>query len=695
MFLKNYYRGLEAMTAMFGKQLEVLLKPLKIGPLMASNRLIAAPMVKCFASPEGYPTERVIAHYKRLAMGGWGIIVVEATRVHPSGSQFRGMLSLYSDKHVMGHAEIVDIVKEVSPETLIGVQIVHGGHAARWSITDWMPDRDGTVCISPSGIVPSFFRPGRVRAMSSKECDEVMEAHALAAGYAKDAGYDYVMPHFTHGFWLQEMVSPYWNRRTDRWGDPKYVITELFDRVRDYVGKGYPICPRVCADEGLNRYGAEKLLYTGHKGPDPIEPRGITLNYWLKTLLPIFEECNPAWMSVTVGDVVVTCDYLIPPVYHSRGYFLRVAEETKKALRNKEIAISTAGKLAMDPGLMARVVAEGRVDAVEAGRPQYADPDMPRKIMEERPEDITLCTSCDWCTQDLFEQKRTRCAVNPETMYEFWMYREIPAVKPKTIVIVGGGPAGMVAATILARRGHKVILFEKSKELGGQIALASRNRLTADLKNFILSYEAKLKKLNVSLRLNEEANIDKVKALNPDVIIVAAGSNPVKPKIVGVEKPHVLTEDEALLKGPDELGEKIAIIGVRKWGAEIGLWLAEEGKKVTLIDEKPGPAGIDMRNWNRLYFWLMWRLQELKVEQFFEVKDIVIKDKSVEFKDKEDRKHEVPADNVIVAVSRKPNVEVYEDMKKIAPEVYNIGDSRAIGYLITATRMASHYALII
>lgn len=682
------------MAAIPKEHLEALLKPIKIGPLTAPNRIFAAPMVKCFGSPEGYPTERVIAHYKRLAMGEWGTITVEATRVHPTGSQFRGMLALWSDKHVMGHAEIVDIVKEVSPETLIGVQLVHGGHAARWQITDWAPDRDGTHCMSPSGIVPSMFRSGRVRAMSAKEIDEIMEAHAVAAGYAKDAGYDYVMPHFTHGFWLQEMISPYWNRRTDRWGDPRYVITELFDRMRDYVGKNYPICPRVCGDEGLTRYPAEQLLATGHKGPDPIEPRGITLEYWLKTLLPIFEECEPAWMDVTVGDVVVTCDYLIPPVYHPRGYFLRVAEETKKALK-KPIPISTAGKLGMDPGLMARVVAEGRVDAVSVGRPQYADPDLPKKIKEGRVDEITLCTSCDWCTQDLFEQKRTRCAVNPETMYEYWMYREIPVVKPKKVVVVGGGPAGMVAATILARRGHKVVLFEKNSELGGQIALASRNRLTADLRNFIISYEAKLRKLGVEIRLGEEATPEKVKALNPDVIIVAAGSRPVKPDIKGIDKPHVLTEDEALLKGVDELGENVVIIGARKWGAEIGLWLAEEGKKVTLVDEKPGPAGIDMRNWNRLYFWLMWRLQELKVGQFFEVSDIEIKDKSVVFKDKEGKKHEVPADNVIVAVGRKPNTEVYETMKGLAPEVYNIGDSRAIGYLITATRMAAHYALMI
>jgi 2,4-dienoyl-CoA reductase-like NADH-dependent reductase (Old Yellow Enzyme family)/thioredoxin reductase len=645
-------------------------------------------MVKNLGTPtEGYVTERSIAWYKSIAEGMWGIIVTEATRIHPSGSQFRGMLAIWSDKHIMGHAELVDTIKMVSPKTLTCLQIVHGGHAARWQITAPEHDKDGVSSMSPSGLnMP--WRDKRVREMSSEEVSRSLDWHADAAARAKEAGYDMVMPHMTHGFLLQNLMSPYFNRRIDKWGDPIYVLHEALDRIRSAVGPGYPICPRVCADEGINRIGSKGLLKQAHGGPDR---DGITPQYFTSKILPVLEEHKVNWLSVTVGDVLFSCDYLIPIVCYPRGYFLSLAENVKKALKDKTIAVSVPGKIAMDPALMESIVAEGRVDMVEAGRPQFADHHIPKKIMEGKIDEITLCISCDQCTQDLFEQKIVRCAVNPEQAFEF-EYREEPTLKPKNVVVIGGGPGGMVAATILARRGHKVTLFEKRNELGGQMALASRNRLLGDFRNAVVSYENKLKKLKVDVRLGQEAKPDKVKALKPDAIIVAAGSKPLIPKIRGVDKKHVLTEDEALLKGPDALGDNIVIIGALKWGVEMALWLADEGKKVAIIDEMPGIPSLAIRNWNRTFYYHIWALPEKKVGTYLEVKDVEITDKSVKFKDKEGKSMEVKADNVILAVDRTPNAEVYEAFKDLAPEVYNIGDSVRVGHTVNATQMAAYYA---
>jgi 2,4-dienoyl-CoA reductase-like NADH-dependent reductase (Old Yellow Enzyme family)/thioredoxin reductase len=644
-------------------------------------------MVRNQAAPEGYVTPRVVATYRRLAEGLWGVIVIEATRVHPTGSQFRQMIGLWSDKHIAGHQELVDAIKMVSPKTIVAIQLVHGGHGSRWQITapeHWM---DGTHCMSPSGLnMP--FRENRVRMMSSAEISEALDWHAMAVARAKDAGYDTAMLHMTHGFLLQELISPYFNRRTDKWGDPVYVLHELFDRIESYVGKGYPISARVCADEGINRLGSRNLLKRAHGGPDR---DGITPEYFNSKILPVLEERKVVWLSVTVGDVLFSCDYLIPIICYPRGTFLHVAEAVKKALKDKTIVVSTAGKIAMAPGFAERIVAEGRVDMVEAGRPQFAEPDLPKKLMEGRIDEIFMCTSCDTCTQDLFEQKRVRCAFNPEHSYEY-EYREEPALKPKNVVVVGGGPAGMMAAIVAARRGHKVTLFEKMSELGGQLALASKNRLLADLRNAIVSYENKLKKLKVDIRLGVEATLDKVKELKPDVIIVAAGSRPLIPKIPGVDKKHVLTEDEALLKGPKGLGTNIVIIGALKWGVELALWLAEEGKKVTIIDEREGIPSIGIRNWNRTFFYYMWALEEKKIDVYMGVKDIEITDTSVKFKTKDGKPMEVKADNVILAIDRVPNEEVCKAFQGLAPEVYCVGDVAKVGYIVDAVHSAAYYA---
>ncbi len=513
-----------------------VLEPFRIKSLELKNRIVALPVYPGYVDANGFPTREFINIYKRKAQGGAALVTVG--------------VAFCADASLVGNAAFRIGSDMAVPAMNMVAEAIHEGGAK--------------AIVEISYREPQETHPS-LDAFSTHEVEQIIEAYAEAAARAKFSGFDAVGLHGAHGFTLHRFLSPYYNRRTDRYGRRLEFAEELLSKVRRAVGEDYPVFFWFSVDDGI---GAE----------------GITLELSKKEICPALEAAGADALVVTFGFVERSMDIQCEPIYFEPGGRVPVAAEIKKTLR---IPVVGRGRI-NDPHLLVRVVEEGLVDLVGVGRALLADPDLPRKIAEDRLDEVNRCIACEYgCNKRLLYMRRnTRCSVNYYYSREDEEWRGLPPASPsRRVLIIGGGPAGVEAALVLAQRGHRVTLCEKEAELGGVARLASMMpRLNLkDLYYCIEDRLPRLERLGVDLRRGTEATPTLIHDLAPEIVILAIGAEPEVLGVPGEELGHVYSLYD-YLRGSARLGERVVVIGGEE-GAEAAVSLAREGRRVCLLAE--------------------------------------------------------------------------------------------------------------
>ncbi|RLC95215.1 MAG: NADH:flavin oxidoreductase [Chloroflexi bacterium] len=622
---------------------ERLLTPGTIGKLHIKNRIVMPPMVRNYATPDGLVSKRLVDHYATIARGGVGLVIVEATNITPQGKGFYQQLGICTDGSITGLSFLAESIKEWGAK--VAIQIHHAGRQTTSSVT-------GTEVVAPSAI-PCPVQMEVPRELTTREVADLVEAHVRAVTRARAAGFDAVEIHGAHGYIVNQFLSPVTNRRTDKYGgdleERMAFALEIIERVKEETGADFPLIFRMNGDDfvedGLTiedaRKIAERLVAAG------VDALHVTGGMYETILNP---RCTSA--------------FGLSSMYVPGGALVGLAEEIKKVV---SVPVITVGGISPEMG--EEILRHGRADFIAIGRGLLVDPQLPNKLARGEVEDIRRCIRCnEGCIGRLFDQKEVRCAVNAEVGYEG--DRLIPAHRPKRVLVIGGGVAGMEAARVAATRGHQVTLWEKSDQLGGHLVESSVPEFKADIRPYRDWLASQVRKLGVQVEMGREATAGSVQEASPDAVVVATGSCCLMAEVAGLDKPHVATAMDVLL-GKTKVGDRVIVVGGGLIGSETAAYLAQQGKKVTIVEMLPEiAADVTLMSKGAL----MTLLAENQVEMLTDLKISEVTDTGVLAVDKEHNIRSLEADSVVLAWGLSPVTALYEDPKGKVPELYMVGD---------------------
>ncbi len=616
-----------------------LFKAGRLGKLEVKNRLLMPPMVLNYADREGKVTKRYVDHIERVARGGVGAIVLEASYVRPDGKGFMNELGIHEDACVSGLKKLVTAAH--AHGAVIGQQLYHAGRQTSSKIT-------GTQPIAPSSL-PDPTTNEMPRALSLAEIPEYVQAYARAAGRAKAAGMDFVEIHGAHGYLITQFLSPFSNRRQDAYGGNEKkrmrFLLEVCAAVRQTVGTDYPVTVRLSGEEMVEE--------------------GLTLLDTI-AIARALEAAGIDGIHVSVGNYASYArGYMIPPMAMPDGALLHLARAVKGAVKIPVIAVAKI----RTPKLAEKTIKAGDADFIAIGRTLLADPEWPNKVRAGALDEINPCIACNQgCISRLFAQQDVWCTMNPETGREGEFNK--PAHAAKKVVVVGGGPAGLSAARTAAARGHKVVLYEKRAKLGGQLFAAETAPHRQGWKEARQALVRDVQRLGVTLRLKTEYVPSMVAKDKPDAVIVAIGSTASVPKIPGVGRTQVVTSRD-VLEGRAKVKGGVVVVGGGCAGAQTAEYLAEKGHSVKIL-EATGTVAGDAPSDDR--FLLLGRLDKLKVQIHLETSLMSIGTKSVAVESPAGPKT-IPADTVVLCLGSYPNDGVASELRAMVPQVFVVGDA--------------------
>lgn len=630
--------------------------PGKIGTVEIRNRTVM-PSMGTNMSDHGFVNDAIINHYVERAKGGIGLIMVEVTCVDaPLGLNTLNMLVADDDKYIPGLTRLANAIHEHGAKCFL--QISHTGRGAKRK-------NIGTQPVGPSAVpMPFSFMMGfgneEPRALTIEEIHEIEDKYTKAAVRAKQAGFDGVELHACGYYLGQQFLSSTANIRTDEYGGSKENRSRFYSNIITKIRKE-------CGwDFGL--VVKQAVMEAGEQGGITLEEGMFYANQFLTVGADAIEVMGGSWKpNPDLEDIPSTAD--------KPGRMLGLCGLIKKSVLSmpgeKRNPSFIGGGRSYIPSLVDKALEEGQCDFVFMGHGVLSEPHLVQLIKEDKYEEARPCIGCNLCADDQLSYGRSiRCSCNAVLGREDNNYAIPKAEKQKNVLIIGAGLAGLEAARVAAKRGHKVTLVEKNDHIGGQLDYAVAPPYKDNLKQLYPYFEKQMELNGVNLILNTEADEDYILKQNPDAVIWAAGVLPAVLPIKGYEKPIVSSAKEVLLG--KEVGEHVAIIGGGVVGCETAELLLEQGKKVTIVEMLDTLAGKMAATTRSI---LMGHLKGYHVITYMESACKEITDTGIILEDKEGQKVEITCDDVLISIGDKPNNKICESLKDKVPEFYNIGDS--------------------
>ncbi|MBP2642228.1 MAG: FAD-dependent oxidoreductase [Firmicutes bacterium] len=628
-------------------------QPIKIGNVTVKNRIMSPPMLSALATPDGKVTHEVIAFAGAMARTGAGLVTIGDSCIDSDRSlEHVSALILGDDTIIPGLTHIVEEIHRYGAKA--SIELNHGGALA------FRPLLKDKPSIGPSPL-PDYIHPVykeyRVEVMDKAMIEQVINNYVTAVGRCVKAGFDVVMIHAAHGWLLGQFLSPSFNQRTDEYGG------SLENRMR------FPleILKAIRRAHG-NKIAIDLRVSGSPRVPDTFKEMEIDeLLEFLKVAQSYIDIVN---FSGGFIPYLPSLEYMIQPYFLPHKVNACFAEKAKTVLK---IPVTALGSI-MTVDEADKLIAEGKADMVGMGRAGLSDSYTFVKAYRGQEDKIRPCMRCVYCGGRAEPPyfRAIRCAVNPRVGREMEYSYISKANCKKKVMIIGGGPAGMQAAQTAIERGHEVVLYEKTDQLGGMLHTASSLPFKYDMKRYNEWMIKETAASGAKIIYNTEVTPELIKKEHPDAVMVAIGSIPTTPPIPGITGKNVVWAGD-VDAAKAKTGTKVIIAGAGLTGAECAIGLAQDGKEVTVIDMiSPEEFTKDAAALCRLSIQKLFT--QLNIKTIFESTITEITENGVKYTDKQTNQHELTADTVVNALGMSIQREKVQALLSEIPETYLIGD---------------------
>lgn len=619
---------------------EKLLSPIRLGNLEVSNRLVLLAISVGLSNQDFSVSQRELDFYESIAKGGAGLLIHGALRIDKQWpSHLPCEAGIFHDGFVDGLSELTRRVHQ---------------HGTKIIFQLWHP-----------GVVQYFMEEGEVKPvgeLTKEEIADIISKYVSAAVRAKQAGADGVEVQLCHNYLCGQFLTPAFNTRTDEYSaepleNGMRFPLEVIAAIKEACGPEYPILVKV-------------------NGSDFMEG-GMDIQRTV-ACLPYLEKAGVDLITVSAGGELSTLTGMSGDGRRAEGWKVEMAEEVK---RHTTIPVCATGSI-RHPDYMEKILDQGQCDMVGIARGLLADPEIGRKIMEGREDEIRHCISCMHCFDCYSGSGEGLCTVNPSAGFDAGLVALKENGDNQLVYVIGAGPAGLECAVTLAKRKYRVVVLEREGRIGGSILLAARPNGKAKMEWMIDYYRRMAEKLGVEIRLNAQVNVEELLDSNPYGVVVATGSDEAILPIPGLDLPFVHSVRDILRDLPYIARKKIVVLGAGLTGLETATTYAEAGNDVTIVDMMKPVAPEEMQTHNALQ---LGYAQDAGVAIHMEHKLVRVEDHRVVVENLQTNQQVAfDADYVFNAMGVRANVSVWEQLQGAACKVGRIGDASKPGPAVNA-----------